>query len=605
MRRHASRPGTALAARPRIGAEAFTGASMSHPDLRYWNPTPGSADSDLLPELGRLSSRSRDLTRNHGVAAGALQTQLDNVLGCGLWLAPTPDYTLLKKDRKWASAWRRPVKSLWRNWTETNWCDAGRSLTLDGLAAQVFTGAWMNGDALALPLWMPDAMAPLATRLQVIESDRLSNPQDRAIPYQTMIRSGVEIDSYGAPLAYWIRKTHPGDTFFNQFYWQVVFPTWERIPARTSWGRPRVIHAHDKGRAGQTRGVPALSSIMKEFKVLGDYKSAELKCAAVNGMVAFLTESNIDQEGLVELLNANPDALKAYQDGLAQRNRSAIPFREGMGVPLMLGEKLSGYVPTRPASAFEPFTTAVFRHMATGLNMPYELLLKDFSKTNYSSARAALLEAYRFFYGRRNWLALQFYQPVYELFMEEMVNAGEIEAPDFYENHAAWCRARWIGPGRGWVDPLKEAQAAELRMDIFVSTLEDECAEQGKDWEEVLEQVAEEDARLKELDITRDRVQKSLQPKGATDTAQQRPVEQENPTGGGSTETPSAYADALHAFSQSNAALVTALAERPAPVIQLTVPEREMHLHVTPPGARKVVFQEDEQGEILGATLEG
>jgi capsid protein len=91
-----------------------------------------------------------------------------------------------------------------------------------------------------------------------------------------------------------------------------------------------------------------------------------------------------------------------------------------------------------------------------------------------------------------------------------MVNAGEVDAPDFYENKAAYCRARWIGPGRGWIDPLKEAQAADMRMKIMVSTLEDECAEQGKDWEEVLEQYAEEEARLKELKLTRTEVQKAL-----------------------------------------------------------------------------------------------
>ena len=99
----------AVVDRPGISAEAFHGASGSHPDLRNWWPSQGSADSDILPELGTLVRRSRDLLRNNGVASGAQQTIVDNVLGCGLWLAPTPDYTALKKDRKWASAWRRPM----------------------------------------------------------------------------------------------------------------------------------------------------------------------------------------------------------------------------------------------------------------------------------------------------------------------------------------------------------------------------------------------------------------------------------------------------------------------------------------------------------------
>jgi capsid protein len=45
-----------------------------------------------------------------------------------------------------------------------------------------------------------------------------------------------------------------------------------------------------------------------------------------------------------------------------------------------------------------------------------------------------------------------------------------------------------MGPGRGWIDPVAEKQGAVIGMDAALSTLEDECAEQGLDYEEVLEQ---------------------------------------------------------------------------------------------------------------------
>jgi lambda family phage portal protein len=588
------------------GGQAFNASSQTHPDLYRWQPFAGSPDSDLLPELPMIRARARDLTRNHGVAGGALQTQLDNVLGCGLWLAPMPDYILLGKDRAWASEWRRRVKALWRNYADTTWCDAGKSLTLDGLATQVFSGAWMNGDGLALPLWLPEPFAPAATKLQVIESDRLCNPYFKMDT--ASLRGGVEIDQYGAAVAYHIRKSHPGDT-----YWYMTGAdfTWDRIEATTGWGRKRVIHAHDKGRAGQSRGIPALASTMHEFKVLKDYRGAELKATVVNAMVGMVIESALSQEGLLDLLSSDKDALNKYVDGLNGRQRTAVDFSGGgMIMPIPLGDKVSGFTPARPSTAYEPFTRTAFRHIATGLNMPYELLMKDFSQTNYSSARAALLEAWRFFTGRRNWLALNFYQPVYELFFEEMVDAGEIEAPTFYEQKCAWCRARWIGPGRGWVDPLKEAQAAELRMDIFVSTLEDECAEQGKDWEEVLEQIAEEDARLVELKIDRTRVAKTLQPKGATDEGQITP---EQP----------AVAAALESVALSNretavsnrelAASMTALATRPLPAPQTVFADGafhmehhagDVHLHQKGRGAvEKEVTERDNEGRIV-KTLE-
>lgn len=482
-----------------IGSGSYTGASLTHPDMRRWVPFPGSADADLLLDQGLLRSRSRDLVRNHGVAEGALQTITDNVVGVGLRLSAAPDYKLLGKTKDWAEEWSNNVEALWRTWAGTAACDAARCLTFDGLTTQIFRSGWENGEGLALPLWLPDprpAAGKFSTRLQVIEPDRLCNPNFG--PDSPTLRGGVEIDGFGGPLAYWIKKTHPGDRYalLGSMIWD-----WERIPATTPWGRPRVIHAHDKERSGQTRGKPKLASVMRQFKVLGDYTNAELKAAVVNAMVALVTESTMGQEQLVELLSSNPDALKQYQDGLSNRNRSAINFREGLVVPLALGEKISSFSPARPSTAFDPFTTMLFRHIAAGLNIPYELLMKDFSKTNYSSARAALNEAWRFFKGRRQWLSTYWASPVYTIWLEEAVNTGVVEAPDFYENQAAWCRARWIGAGRGWVDPLKEAQASRLRMDSMVSTLERECAEQGEDWEEVLEQRAAEQAKMKELGL--------------------------------------------------------------------------------------------------------
>lgn len=495
--------GAAVPARSALAfsSGAFTAASQTHADMRGWNPRAGSPDGDMLYDLSVMQSRSRDLIRNHGVASGGLQTLVDNVLGTGLWLAPTPDYKRLGKPREWAREWRRQVKSYWREWAESVHCDAARSMSLDGLGALAFRGMFYNGAGLALPLWLPEEGAPAATRIQIIESDRLCNPVGRLD--SDSLRGGIEIDQYGAPLAYWIRRAHPGDALAM---WSqrtgLTEKDWERIPAQTTWGRKRVIHLHDKERGGQSHGVPALASVLRQFKVLGDYQNAELKAAVVNAMVAVITESALGQEQLVELLSSNTNALTSYTNGLASRGRAGVDMASGGQIlPLMLGEKFSGFSPARPSTAFEPFTTAVFRHIATGLNIPYELLMKDFSKTNYSSARAALLEAWRYFSGRRNNMGMYFYQPIYELWLEEMVNAGKIEAPNFYEYRCAYSQARWYGPGRGWVDPVKEGEAAALRMREGLSTLEAECAEQGRDWEEVLEQIAEEQARKKELNV--------------------------------------------------------------------------------------------------------
>lgn len=495
---------------PRKTATAYMAGDKSHPDLRRWDPRPGSADADLLPEHGTIRSRSRDLARNHGVAEGAVQTYVDNILGSQLRMKSRPPWKALAKiDSRWnedyAEEWSNGVEAQWCGWAESTWCDAARMLDFHGLTVQAFRSRIVNGEALVLPQWLDEDGASAATCLQLVEPDRLCNPFGQ--PERDGLRGGIETGFYGAALAYHVMKRHPGDAFFSysQNYWGIGvygINQWERIPATTPWGRKRVIHWHEQERTGQSRGKPSLTSVLRNFKVLGDYSNAELKAAVVNAKVALTTEGILSQEQLLELLSDNADARKWYVDSLSNRGRSSTSLNDGLIVPLPLGEKIGSFTPGRPSTAFEAFVLALFRQIAAGLNIPYELLLKDFSKTNYSSARAALLEAWRFFRGVRKQVITYWCKPVYDLWFEEQVMEGRIDAPDFYQHRALYLRSKWIGDGRGWVDPLKEAEAAGERMANLITTLEDECSEQGTDWEENIE-IAERIAkRMKKAGLT-------------------------------------------------------------------------------------------------------
>ncbi|ACO74644.1 Phage portal protein, lambda family [Laribacter hongkongensis HLHK9] len=478
---------------PVIGATSHQGASTSSAQLASWVPMAASADADLLPDLGLLTSRSRDLTRNNGIAAAGIQTLVDNVVGVGLRLAAMPDWRALGKSADWAMEWQRKTESLWREWASSTACDAARELNFAGLTELVFRSQILNGDAIAIPLWLARPGERFRTAIQLVESDRLCNPN--LAPDTASMRGGIEFDRYGAAAGYWIRTTHPGDVLLAGG----STGKWERIPARTPWGRRRVLHVHEKERTGQSRGKPIWSSSIQQFKMLDRYAGAELDAAVINAIVAAFIETQMDSDALVDMLGG-PTA--AGHEFTRRRTQRRPQLKSGMVVPLNPGERLAPFQPARPAAQFEAFTVAVMRHIAASIGLPYELLLKDFSKTNYSSARAALLEAWRTFRSRREKLSWYWAQPVYELWLEEAIDAGLIEAPSFYEQRAAWCRASWIGPGRGWVDPVKEAQAAKIRMETGISTLQAECAEQGLDWEEVMEQRAREQAKARELGLT-------------------------------------------------------------------------------------------------------
>ena len=314
---------------------AHRGASLSARELSSWLPSLGSADTDLLGELPTLVARSRDLVRNNGVASGAIQTLVDNVVGTGLRLSAMPDYKALGRDKEWADEWSRKTEALWRSWAETTDCDAAQGLTFAGLTAQIFRSGLINGEALALPLWIKERTGRFATAIQMVETDRLSNPTGK--PDNKSLRGGIEVDRYGAPRAYWICKQHPGDRFLSA---SLDMQKWQRIPVRTRFGRQRVIHVHDKERTGQNRGKPILSAIMPLFKMLDHYERSELQASVVNAMIAAFVETPLDGESISELFGGSAE------DYIEARNEWQVKLQGGAVIPVFPGDKVAPFTPS-------------------------------------------------------------------------------------------------------------------------------------------------------------------------------------------------------------------------------------------------------------------
>ncbi|MFQ8761800.1 MAG: phage portal protein [Intestinimonas sp.] len=122
----------------------------------------------------------------------------------------------------------------------------------------------------------------------------------------------------------------------------------------------------------------------------------------------------------------------------------------------------------------ETFVKTLCKLVGAALELPYDVLIKEFN-SSYSASRGALLEAWEAFKMRRKWFVDDFCQPVYEMFLAEAVALGRINAPGFFADpllREAWCGARWIGPVQGSLDPKKEAEAALMLIDNAIKTHE-------------------------------------------------------------------------------------------------------------------------------------
>jgi len=181
-------------------------------------------------------------------------------------------------------------------------------------------------------------------------------------------------------------------------------------------------------------------------------------------------------------------------------SKSDEDYKLGYGAMIGLapGEQIDQAKPERPNTAFDPFVQAILRQIGVALELPYEILIKHFT-ASYSAARAALLEAWKFFRARRHWVGVHFCQPVYEVWMWEAVALGRITAPGFLSDpllRKAYCGAEWVGPARGMINELDETNAAQARIDLGISDRDREAAELvGVDWEQTHRQQLKEKRR--------------------------------------------------------------------------------------------------------------
>jgi lambda family phage portal protein len=437
---------------------SYHGASRTKKSLLGWISSGGSTKEDIDDNLDLLRQRSRDLYMGTPLATGALKTTRTNVVGSGLKLNAQIDYEFIGLTAEEADAWETKVEREFSLWADSVHCDAQRMNNFYELQQLAFLAWLMSGECFVLLPLIKRPNMPYDLRVYVIEADRVCTPTDKK--YSDDIINGVEVGKYGEVMAYYIAQKHPLAVNIGK-------QEWVRVPAfGKETGRPNILHLMEAERPEQRRGVPILAPVIEALKQLGRYTEAELMAAVVSGMYTVFIKSetpNVD----VPFGEVIPE--EARIDDIDENS-----YELGNGAIIALGdnEDIKEANPGRPNTAFDGFVTSVCRQIGAALEIPYELLLKNFT-ASYSASRAALLEAWKMFKMRRAWLATDFCQPIYEEWLSEAVAKGRIYAPGFFSDpmvRKAYCGAEWNGPSQGQIDPLKEVTAAAKRVEEGFST---------------------------------------------------------------------------------------------------------------------------------------
>lgn len=514
----------------------YRAGSYDSQDTAAWRPSNRSGDFATLQRRDITVARVHDLLRNDRHARAALERLLDMVIGAGLVCCPKPDYRALGISHDAARDLAAQMKTEWRAFAEDprRFCDRQRKLSMNGLWRLLGRTWFRLGEATAVLTLNDFRGARYQTSVLAIDPYRLCNPQEATDT--DLLRGGVEMDAAGVPVAYHVRNAYLGDYWAGQ---DVV--TWTQVPKETDWGRPVFIHGFEPDREGDTRGVSPFVTVINHLRMLGKIGENEAASGALNALFGAFITSGLPPEEVAGKLTPGQDITtqrRVFAEQMVHLEK--YPARiGGVRIPVLPpGTTVKLNTDPRPVTAYQNFQTSFLQSAASALGLSYEQVAMDWSRTNYSSARAALNEVWRSTKRMAAQLVDQVVTPIYFAVMDEAFDKGLLRppegAPDFMELPGAYLRARWIGPGRGYIDPVKEAEGSALRQEGLVSTLEDELAEVGRDLEETLDQIQFENAELLRRGLTRQSLVAAIQAANKLKPDSREAEEPIGPSGGGS-----------------------------------------------------------------------
>lgn len=252
------------------------GANRTRPVFIKWHTSSQSAHEDISENVQLLRERSRDLYSGGGpIGRGAIDRIVLNAVGSGLRLNVRIDPAMLNMSEQEAQSWAAKTESEFDYWASSRNADFCRELNFYELQVLALKSILLDGEVLMLLRRQKTRGNPYSLCVQLIEAERLSVPNNKST---LLIDEGVELDTFGRPIAYHITNRNPESELPGQRPVE-----WQRIAAFDDEGRRIVHHIFMRERIGQHRGVPFLAPVIEQLKQLARYTDAELMAAVISG----------------------------------------------------------------------------------------------------------------------------------------------------------------------------------------------------------------------------------------------------------------------------------------------------------------------------------
>lgn len=483
-RRQASRSAQAAPVPRRPSVRAFVAGQTTRLTAGFV-ATNTSIDSDLAGGLDAIRARSRAQSQNNAYGAKFIKMARNNIVGpSGFTLqSRAADLKFTKEGPKVIPdrLANRAIEAAFAAWSAKGVCDITGQNSFRGIC-NLFVGAVAgDGEFLARRIRGKDVNA-YGYALQILDIDRLQVSDNRRLANGNIVRMGVELDSRCRPVAYWLRTQHPGETGPGAQAGTTV----ERVPAA------EIFHCFRPIRPEQRRGVPWMHPAMQDLYHLGEFDQSALVAA----------RKGADTLGFFVSPDGSPPPIGDSIDDNGNPIEVSVP---GTWDTLPEGFDVRSFDSKYPNDVYAVFAKACLRRIASGWGVAYNALGNDLEGVNFSSIRAGTLEERDNWMDAQEWMIEEFLIPVFEDWLEMALLNGAI----VMENGSALPAAKiqkfsvhtWQGRRWQWVDPLKDIESAIAAIEAGLDSPQRIAAQQGRDIEDVLDDIAAFQAMAKEKNV--------------------------------------------------------------------------------------------------------
>jgi len=429
---------------------------------KNWYTLSGDADTEREYQLPMIRARARLMADNEAKCAGLIHKEITNTIGPRFTVQamfPSDVQEELNVDDAAAGLIADQAERYWKEKVarpgnkDLDWRHLRTFLQYMRLAYRHYK---VDGECFARFAYAEGRSIPF--RMQIIEPECVGNPPSRQT--SANIKNGLQFNAAGELEGFWVATTYGGMNY-------------EFVPVTNGLGLPQMVYLSDPNRETASRGMPWLAPVLEVVDKQSDWKSSELRAKQVRADIALIW--NTKSPDVTQQLMEGDSGITG---GTTEKGDREVNWPKGQVFHGEKGDEAVVVDSDAPGSNYQSFVDSLDRDIGNGIGRSFERVSNNYGAANFSATRVSGVED-----EIETEIEFElFSETILEAIWQWAMFAKSVSASEPLYRYLTPRFQRYVKPK--W-DPQVDASAATERLTNGTSSLVEEAASLGRDWQQV------------------------------------------------------------------------------------------------------------------------